>query len=401
VRAAVAERSVPLAFVLPSGRVVTGTSAEPATGYGWDSAILTPFTLRSGHAPLGSNQLVVGAGLARSARLELGGQVRLAGRASPPFTVVGIAAAPRGDPAGNWAVFFSGPEITLLYGHPGQADLVGVVATAGTSPAALAARVRAATAGDHLTVLTGNGLGAAENLAADSELSDLASFGGTGVIFVLVSLFVVASTVALSIAERARTTALLRAAGATPGQARRMVMAELGALGLLAGTSPGARPAAFSKEISALSASYPGLRVVSRGVANAQDELAGTQTSDANDLLDALVGLLAAVALVTTLVMTTLAGRDEPMLLLRVGATVRQLAATAAWEAAAVTLAGAVLGAGAASAAVVGIAKALTGSWAPSIPAGSLAVIAGLVVALAGIATVVPTVLALRAGRRR
>ncbi len=751
VRTAVAERSIPLALVLRDGRVVTGTGTEPTTGEGWQSAVLTPFTIGSGHAPRAAHQLVVGAGLARSAGLRLGTQVRLAGRTSPPFTVVGVAEAPKGDAAGNWTVFLSEPETDALYGHPGQADLVGVVASAGTSPSTLAARVRAAVSGRHLTVLTGKGRAAAENLAGESDLSDLASFGGTGVIFVLVSLFVVASTVALSIAERARAMALLRAVGATPGQVRRMVMVEHGALGLiggvagylpgtwlaslsvrylvahglvpsstrpwtspvelvpsvlfgigiaelagllaarrasrahpasalgeasverrlprpvrlvlglcamgggvvlcvvtldqadastqlndaqtvllafmagvallgpylvsvaevllrlplrlfgrapgrlasaelrarprrmaaaavaialpvcfagaitvidatqahgsvtesgrrlaaaavvsapgpgldpsvlgairkepgvgaavglvptivylayqgglsasaegvtpgplgsllrldvtsgslahfgrgdialsslvagaggmgvhvgqtvtthladgtayrarvtaifsrslgfadvlvptgaaggghlgaetlgevLVGTSPGTGAAAASKELSSLSASYPGLRVASRSVANAQDELVDTQTSDANDLLDALVGLLAAVALVNTLVMTTLEGRDELRLLLRVGATARQLVAKAAWEAAAVTLMGTVLGAGAASAAVVGVSEAMTGSLAPSLPAGSLAVIAGLVVALTSLSMILPTLLALRAGERR
>ena len=65
-----------------------------------------------------------------------------------------------------------------------------------------------------------------------SFLSVLALTGG--VINVLISLFVAASTVALSVSERASTCALLRAVGATPGQVRRTVMAELAVLGALA-----------------------------------------------------------------------------------------------------------------------------------------------------------------------
>ncbi len=172
-----------------------------------------------------------------------------------------------------------------------------------------------------------------------------------------------------------------------------------GALGeVLVGASPGTSPASLSREIGSLSASYPRLRVASRSVANAQDELTDTQTSYANDLLDALVGLLAAVALVNILVMAALEGRDEQVLLLRVGATVGQLIAKAAWEAASVTLVGVVLGAAAASAAVVGVSKALTGSWAPSIPAASVAVIVGTVVVLTSLATLLPAFLNLRAG---
>ena len=71
---------------------------------------------------------------------------------------------------------------------------------------------------------------------AASDLSNLSSLGDTaGTDIVLISLFVVASTVALSVAERARTMALLRAVGATPGQVRRTVMLELAVLGIVAG----------------------------------------------------------------------------------------------------------------------------------------------------------------------
>lgn len=249
VRAAVADQSVPLALELSNGRVVTGTSVEPTTGYGWRSAALTPFRLDAGHAPAGAHELVIGRGLADSTKLRVGDEVRLAGQPLSPFSVVGIVNAPSGDPAGQWSVFLSDAEETTLYGHPGQADLIGVVAQPGVSPTEVAARVRSAVSGKHLTVLAGTSRGAAENLAAAQDVSNLTSLGGSAVPLVLMSLFVVASTVALSVAGRARTMALLRAIGATPGQVRRMVMAELFILGVLAGFVgwlPGTWLASFS-----------------------------------------------------------------------------------------------------------------------------------------------------------
>lgn len=250
VKAAVAERSVPVALELAGGRVVTGTSAQPIVGYGWTSAVLAPFALRAGHPPVGSHELVVGRGLAERTGLSVGSRVRLVGRDLPAFTVTGIAAAPGHDPTGGSTVFFSYAEAAALYGHPGEADLVGVVAEPGTSPARLAAQVRHAVAGDHLSVLTGAGRGKAEDLDAARQLATLSALGaGAGMVLVLISLFVVASTVALSVAERARTTALLRAVGATSGQVRRQVMAELAAVGALAGVTgwlPGTWLASFS-----------------------------------------------------------------------------------------------------------------------------------------------------------
>ena len=142
VRDAVADQSVPVALSLPNGQVATGTSAEPLTGYGWQSAVLTPFKLLSGHAPSASNQLVLGRGVARSTGLGVGDEIRLIGQSLPSFTIVGIAAAPAGDPAGTWTLFFSGPEAAALYGHPGEADLIGIVAGPGVSSAQLTSRVR-------------------------------------------------------------------------------------------------------------------------------------------------------------------------------------------------------------------------------------------------------------------
>jgi putative ABC transport system permease protein len=256
VRAAVADQSVPVALELPGGRVVTGSPAGAITGHGWQSAQLAPFTLRAGHAPSGTGQLVLGAGVADEAGLAVGDQVRLAGQQQPPFTIVGIAAARAGLPASGQAVFFSAAEAAALYGHPAQADLIGIVAQPGTGAAALAARVREAIAAQHLTggqqlaVVYGSKRGTAADLAEAGELANLSGLaGGIGIPIVLISLFVVATTIALSVGERAAAMALLRAVGATGGQVRRMVMAELAALGLLGGLA-GFLPGAWIARLS-------------------------------------------------------------------------------------------------------------------------------------------------------
>jgi putative ABC transport system permease protein len=236
VQDAVADQSVPVALQLPNRQIVTGTSAGSLTGYGWQSALLTPFRMQAGHPPAGSSQIVLGAGLAASAGLRVGDQISLAGRARALFTVAGIAAPAAANPAGSTAVFFSPQEAAVLYGHPGQADLIGIVARPGTSAAVLAVRVSAALAGRQLSVVTANKRGQTEDLGAAGDLASFSSLAlSSGILDVLVSLFVAASTVALSVAERTRTWALLRAIGATPGQVRRTVMAELAVLGAFAG----------------------------------------------------------------------------------------------------------------------------------------------------------------------
>jgi len=229
----VTDVSVPLTLVLPGARLDSGTAASPLAGHGWASAALTPFRLTAGTAPRAGNSLVVGSALARADRLRPGGQVRLAGLSLPPFTVTGIATAP--GSAARDSVFFTAARAAALYGHPGQADLIGVFGSRAVSPAALATRIRGVLPrGD--TVATGSGRGALADLAAAGDGAQLTGLGtGAGIDIALISLFVVAGAVALSVGLRRRQYALLRAVGATGGQVRRSVLGEQAVLGLAAG----------------------------------------------------------------------------------------------------------------------------------------------------------------------
>ncbi len=247
---AVADVSFPVALDLGHGRVITGTavtgpsgsrSTVPVTGYGWPSAALTPFRLVTGAAPAASGQIVIGAGLARSSGLHLGSEVWLAGQDLPALRVVGVTADGRDDAASATSVFFAAAQAAALYGHPGQADLVGVTGASGAAPAALAARVTTVLdswgpGAGRYTVVTGAKRGPAEDLAAATDNLNLLEIGGSaGIDVVLIALFVVAGTVALAVGQRHHDYALQRAFGATPGQVRTAVLAELAALGVLGG----------------------------------------------------------------------------------------------------------------------------------------------------------------------
>lgn len=236
VAAAVPDVSVPVALGFSNGHVATGSSTDRITAHGWQSARLTPFHLTEGRAPIRSDELVVGMGLARSLGLRVGDRVQILGRELPPFIVTGVAAAPEGNPVGSWTIFVSNAQASALYGHPGEADLIGVIARPGASADAVATRVRSVTDRHGLTVLTGTQRGQAEDLNAAGEKTDLFQLAlGAGLDVVLIALFVVAGTVALSVTQRWRNIALLRAVGATPGQVRRMMFLELTVLGALAG----------------------------------------------------------------------------------------------------------------------------------------------------------------------
>jgi putative ABC transport system permease protein len=133
-------------------------------------------------------------------------------------------------------VFLSDSQAAGLYGHPGQADLIGIVARPGVSAATLAGRVQAALSGSDVTVLGPGKIGQAEDLAVGADKIGLLQLAtNAGVAVVAIAFFVVAGTIALSVALRWRNLALLRAVGATPGQVRRMIWLELAVLGAVAG----------------------------------------------------------------------------------------------------------------------------------------------------------------------
>ncbi|CAM5498208.1 FtsX-like permease family protein [Streptomyces narbonensis] len=99
-----------------------------------------------------------------------------------------------------------------------------------------AAEVRALV-GDRARVLTGDARRDADpdpERAAQALVGLNALLGTTGGVTAFVSVFVVASTFAFAVALRRREFGLLRTAGATPGQVRRMLLAEATALGVLA-----------------------------------------------------------------------------------------------------------------------------------------------------------------------
>lgn len=90
-----------------------------------------------------------------------------------------------------------------------------------------------------LMTVMGRGLAASAELPPGVEVVGLNSMLGTaGGVSSFVSVFVVASTFSYAVAQRRRELGLLRLAGSTPGQLRRLVMTEAAAVGL-AGAAAG------------------------------------------------------------------------------------------------------------------------------------------------------------------
>lgn len=208
---------------------VRDAAGTPLTASGWGSTAFTGTRLASGTAP-GPGGVVLGGGHAR-----VGERVTLdtpLGRRS--FTVSGTTGTP-----GAW---FTDAQALALSGHPRTVDAIAVLPAPGTDPGTLAAEVDRALGGK-AEVHTGDDRSLAEGAALPAAKELLVALGGSfGGIATLVAVFTAAGTVALSVGQRSREFALLRAIGATPRQLRRSLATEslllaplAGALGCLPG----------------------------------------------------------------------------------------------------------------------------------------------------------------------
>ena len=204
VRSVVADVSFPA--LLSTGRTVTG--------HGFASAALRPYELSAGRAPQASDEVVLSA----STGVRPGQTVRIQVGARPrPYRVSGVVAD------GPAAAFFTDAAASALYGHPGQADALAVL---GDDDALDEDALAKAVPG--LTVSTGAARGDAEDRSVATVRTDIielsASFAGVAA---MIAAVVTGGLIVLSVRERARELALLRAVGATPGQVRGRLVGEV------------------------------------------------------------------------------------------------------------------------------------------------------------------------------
>ncbi len=184
-------------------------------GHPWSTAAFAPYELDAGRAPEAADEVAVSGDWARpGTRVRTdAGTVRVVG------TVAG-----------------RGFENAVFYTDARAADL---------SPRSLqlvvdadAAAVREAVRGSEgVQVLTGSARRYADpdpDRDGEALTAMTAMFGTAGGVSGFVSVFVVASTFAFAVAQRRREFGLLRTAGATPGQIRRMVVSEALVVGVLA-----------------------------------------------------------------------------------------------------------------------------------------------------------------------
>jgi putative ABC transport system permease protein len=194
--------------------VLPGGGDTVLAGHDWASAGLTPYRLRAGEAPK-AGEVVLDTATSARAHAGPGDRVELiVDGAQRAFTVAGVADGP------ITAMFFATSDARRFGGD--TADVIGVFPTDGTSAEDLAGRMPAG-----LTALTGDERGAAEFTGIDGAQLPLILLSAIfGSMVMIVMGLVVWATISLSVRQRQRELALLRATGATPEQTRTLVVVE-------------------------------------------------------------------------------------------------------------------------------------------------------------------------------
>ncbi|MDX6280715.1 MAG: putative transport system permease protein, partial [Kribbellaceae bacterium] len=192
---------------------VVAPGKNTLTGHAWASAALTPYKLISGTAPA-AGQVVLDNRLTGGAKPGDKVSVIVSGTARE-FVLAGVA-SPQHD--------VDVPSIFLAaVDTPARVDAIGVWPAAGTTAAELAKRLELP---EGVSALTGDDRGAAEFAGIATSLPLIILSGVFGGMVAVVMALVVSATIGLSVRQRRRELALLRASGATPGQVHKMVVAE-------------------------------------------------------------------------------------------------------------------------------------------------------------------------------
>ncbi|MFM9698943.1 ABC transporter permease [Streptomyces europaeiscabiei] len=229
---AVGDLGFPVALVDAHGRVVPAEDPQ-ASGHGWSSVKLLERARVDGSGPAGSGEIAVDSVTAAAAGVKVGDRVQVVANARPaaPYRVSAVVDAP------GAGVFFADTTAVRLSGRAegdggdggsraGTVDLIAL-RTAPGAEEQVATEVRTRLKGTGLETVTGADRGDLVSPGAGASRSLLILLAGSlAGIILLITGFVTASALAVSLAGQRRELALMRAVGATPRQIRRLAAAQ-------------------------------------------------------------------------------------------------------------------------------------------------------------------------------
>ncbi len=211
----------------------------PTFGFNWsDIEELNPFRLEPGSkAPEADDEIVVNQSAAEEGDLKVGDSVQVLTQAAPKtYTLVGIAKfGDTGSAGGSTSTLFTTAEAQRINDADGQFDSISAVAEDGVSETELTRRIREALDDPTLQVMTGAEITKEQQDQIQEGLGfftiALTVFAG---IALFVGMFIILNTFSVTVAQRQRELALLRAIGASGRQVLTSVMAEAFLVGLFA-----------------------------------------------------------------------------------------------------------------------------------------------------------------------
>jgi putative ABC transport system permease protein len=223
----------------PDGKVVP-SAGPPRFGAAWTDGDELAEIRPGGHAPEADNQIMISANLAETTGYHIGDTVEVLTTLDPatkPYELVGIVGytSGRDSLAGETIVYFTEPVAQQrMLGDTGVFSEI----TVDVEPGADVATVRDAVAaklGPEYAVKTGKELAAERSNSIEEALSFFTYFllGFAGVAL-FVGIFIIINTFSITVAQRTRELALLRAIGAGRDQVIRSVLVEAVVIGLVA-----------------------------------------------------------------------------------------------------------------------------------------------------------------------
>lgn len=203
-----------------------------------DDAELSPIELVAGHAPAAPDEVVVDRSTARAGGFAVGDPIRIITPAgSDTYSLAGVVTYGGADnAAGAPVVAFTPPTATDVIGEPGRYDSIAVRAGPGVGSTELATRLTRALAGtDHVEALSHDEAVAAAEAESGGAVAFMSTFlMAFAIVALLVGSFVISNTFSITVAQRTRETAVLRAIGASRRQVARATRLEALATGVLA-----------------------------------------------------------------------------------------------------------------------------------------------------------------------
>jgi putative ABC transport system permease protein len=220
------------------------TGGAPTFGSLWaDDSELSAYKILNGRPPTADNEVVIDRGLIKTTGYKVGDKVKV--NTSGPiteFTIVGDATFGSSDSAlGATSVFFSAERGTELMGKANQVQGFIVRGNEGVTERELARAIRTATGSDtsvsgaKLAVITGRAFEREQLSFVDTVFKFINYFfTAFAVIALFVSVFVIANSFSIVVAQRNREMAMLRAIGAGRRQIVTATFLEALMVGLIA-----------------------------------------------------------------------------------------------------------------------------------------------------------------------